>query len=291
MPAAQDPGRLDADLDISSFRKMPDDRAQALTDVEYWDQVWSQRGVPDPLNPRAEGLNACVPKAFNAFFHRTLHRINCGPSQRLLEAGCGGSVMLPYFAREFGMHADGIDSSPEGCALSEAISRKAGTSSSIFLADLFDPPAETVRQYDVVYSLGLVEHFTPTERIIEALKAFLVPGGTLISVVPNMRGLTALLQKLADPAVYSVHVPLSPTQLRRAYEACGFEVVDASHLMTINLSVVNFSGPTSRIHPGVGLRAASWISKSVWMLQRLGMPDLPNAVTSPYVAVVGRAPK
>jgi hypothetical protein len=51
---------------------------------------------------------------------------------------------------------------------------------------------------------------------------------------------------------------------------------------------VNFSGPGSRVPPGVGLRLASWTSKSVWSLQRVGLPEIPNGWTSPYVVVVAQ---
>jgi hypothetical protein len=88
--------------------------------------------------------------------------------------------------------------------------------------------------------------------------------------------------------VYRVHVPLSPAQLAQAHRDCGLAVHTAVHLMTANFSVVNFSGPHSRVPPRLGLRLASWASKAVWSLQRIGMPELPNGWTSPYVVVAAQ---
>jgi hypothetical protein len=124
-----------------------------------------------------------------------------------------------------------------------------------------------------VFSLGLAEHFMPTTSIINALSAFLQPSGWLITAVPNMHGILGMLQRLANPAVYHVHVTLSPTELAAAHRASGLSVLSAQHLMTVNFSVVNFSGPGSRLPPGTGLRLASWTSKLIWTLERAGLPE------------------
>jgi hypothetical protein len=60
--------------------------------------------------------------------------------------------------------------------------------------------------------------------------------------------------------------------------------------MTAHFSVVNFSGPGSRVPPAIGLRLASWTSKLVWTLERAGLPQFPNGWTSPYVVVVAQLP-
>lgn len=267
---------------------MRQEQAGALTDVAYWDRTWADRDVPAPLDPRGNGLNAMVPRALHAYFGDVFSRWGLRRGDRILEAGCGGSVFVPYFALEFGLVADGIDNSPAGCSLSEAIARKSGTDSSIVCADVFDPPAELAGSYHAVYSMGLAEHFIPTEKIVAALVRYLRPGGVLVTLVPNMRGVTGLLQRWVDPSVYEVHVPLSPEQLAAAHAACCLEVLDARYLMSVNLSVVNFSGPRSRVSPRIGLRGASWISKALWSLERIGLGLRPNSATSPFVAVVAR---
>ncbi len=144
--------------------------------------------------------------------------------------------------------------------------------------------------FQAVFSMGLAEHFVPTSRIIAALKRYLVPGGVLVTLVPNMRGMVGFLQRCVDPSVYSIHVPLSPGDLGEAHAACGLKVLDSRYLMSINLSVVNFSGPGSRVSPTIGLRTASWVSKSVWTFERSGIRVPPNLFTSPLVAVAARQP-
>lgn len=267
------------------------DRVQPLTDPKYWDRTWSGRTVPGPLNPRCAGLNGTVARRWHRFFSQTFTSLGIRAGDRLLEAGCGGSVYLPYFAAEHGLNAEGIDNSPEGCELSNAIAARSAIHTPIHFGDILHPPAALLGRYRVVFSLGLAEHFTPTTSIVSALGALLEPGGWLITAVPNMNGVVGALQELVDRSVYRIHVPLTPVQLADAHRACGLSVRDAAYFMTANFSVVNFSGPDSRVAPGTGLRLASWSSKLVWCLERLGLPELPNRCTSPYVVVVAqRAP-
>jgi SAM-dependent methyltransferase len=268
---------------------MQQDRTDSLTDVAYWDRTWADRDVPTPLDPHGDGLNFVVPRALHAFFSDVFQKAGLHPGDRILEAGCGGSVFVPYFAREFRLVSDGIDNSPTGCALSEAIARRSGIESRIACADVFAPPTEMLGAYDAVCSLGLVEHFVPTEQIIAALARYLRPRAILVTLVPNLRGLPGALQRRIDPAVYDVHVPLSPEALARAHSECGLEVLDARYLMSINLSALNFSGPKSRVPARIGLRCASWISKGIWALEKVGPSIRPNAMTSPLLGVVARA--
>ncbi len=267
---------------------MDKDGIKSLTDTDYWDRTWSHRVVPEPLDPRATGLNGTVARAWHVFFSQVFGSLGIQPGDLLLEAGCGGSVLLPYFAREFGLAAEGVDNSVEGCELSNAIAKHSGIHTEIHAGDVLHPPATLQGRYKAVLSLGLAEHFSPTTSIISALVTLLQPAGYLITLVPNMHGLVGALQRVVDPAVYRVHVPLSPATLADAHRACGLTVLDARHVMTANFSVVNFSGPGSRVPPGVGLRLASWTSKSVWSLQRVGLPEIPNGWTSPYVVVVAQ---
>ena len=270
------------------MNQVNDDPVDSLTDPAYWDKTWSGRPIPEPLDPRGSGLNGTVARRWHQFFSQTFSSLGIRAGDRLLEAGCGGSVLLPYFVREYGLEAEGLDNSPEGCALSEAIAGRSGIHTPIHVGDVLDPPPSLLGRYRVVFSFGLAEHFRPTTSIVSALARLLQPAGVLITVVPNMHGVVGLLQKLVDPVVYRVHVPLSPAELAEAHRSCALSVASAEHVMTANFSAVNFSGSGSRIAPGLGLRIASWSSKLVWSLERAGLPELPNHWTSPYVAVVAQ---
>src|SRR6478736_1896451 len=163
----------------------------------YSDAAWNARVPESVVDPRDRRLDNEVNRRFDAWFHRVL----AGVSGRLIEVGCAGSAWLPYFAREHGLTVTGLDYSPRGCEQAEAVLATAGVAGEVVCADLFAPPAAQVGRFDVVFSFGVVEHFTDTTACIRALAALVAPGGRLITVVPNMNGTTGWLQKMVDRAV------------------------------------------------------------------------------------------
>lgn len=267
---------------------MPHGNGQHLTDIAYWDHIWAGRSAPDPLDPAEPGLNNAVSRSFHRLFARSFDRIGLRPGSSIVEVGCGGSVMLPYFARTFGLRAEGIDNSPNGCALSEAIARKSGVDTAIHQADMFNLPDDLRGRFDVVFSAGLVEHFRPTKLAVDALAALAKPGGHLLTTIPNLHGLLGVIQSRIDRELYNLHVPLSAADLAAAHRASGLEIVDAGYLMTVNFSVLGVSHQTSELSRRVRERMTSWASKSVWLLEQFGLPELPNGVTSPYAFTTAR---
>jgi len=269
---------------------MLEQSADSLTQARYWDNVWADHTIPSPLDPFQKGLNGVVPRTCHRYFQALFQALDVKPGDLMLEAGCGGSIYPPYFRRHFGLVTEGLDNSEVACSLSEAIAEKCAIPATIVLGDALHPPQYMLGRYRVIVSFGLAEHFRPTTAIVAGLAAMLQPSGYLITHVPNMHGLVGLLQRLANPPVYDMHVPLSPRELAEAHSACGLDVLDARHLLTACFSVINFSGPGSRIPPSIALRLASWVTKSIWILEGLAFPRIPNGLTSPYVCVVARKP-
>ena len=94
-------------------------------------------------------------------------------SMRLLEIGCAKSAWLPYFAKEFSLSVCGLDYSPIGCQMSRKILQANGVVAEVFCADLFSPPDNMLGVFDVVVSLGVVEHFEDTASCLNAVSSFL----------------------------------------------------------------------------------------------------------------------
>ena len=161
---------------------------------EYWDALWEDERLPAPVDPRDKALSNYVFRKYHELFTRVLPR---GHKVRLLEVGCARSRWLPYFAAEHGYEVTGLDYSTTGCEQARQILAAAGVEGRIVEGDLFSPPEDLLEAFDVVVSFGLVEHFDDTTAATEALGRFLVPGGTLVTVIPNHRGIA----RRPDPAV------------------------------------------------------------------------------------------
>lgn len=259
--------------------------ADSLTDSKYWDGVWVGREIPKPMPFSAPGLNGTISREFHGMFQNMFRACGLQHGDSICELGCGGSIYLPYFRREFGFDTSGVDFSPEGCALSRAIFAQAGLEGHIVQGDVF---AEPTQQFDIVFSAGLAEHFRPTRRIVSAMARWVRPGGHLLTLVPNMNGACGFLQRLINPDIYGLHVPLTPDELSDAHRSAGLDVMSSSYFMSVNFSVVNTTG--GRIPQSLAVRSLWWPTKLLWSLERIGLKFPPNRLTSPYVAVLAKKP-
>ncbi len=255
----------------------------------YWDKNWSLL-PPELLDLDDHRLRNEINLRFHELFRGLIDpRRDAG--KRLLEVGCARSVWLPYFARQHGLSVAGLDYSEEGCRQSEAVLAHAGVQGEVHCADMFQPPADLLVAFDYLFTLGVIEHFTDTAGTVAALAKYLRPGGQMMTVIPNMRGSTGMLQKWADPAVFETHVPLDPAGLARAHEDAGLQVVRCCYFVATNYYVVNaLQQKGQRRYPVI--RAASGLlgraSMGVWQLERL-VGRLPAVKAfSPYVVCIAR---
>jgi cyclopropane fatty-acyl-phospholipid synthase-like methyltransferase len=86
----------------------------------YWSEVWERSTLPDPLDIDSKSLNSYPYRILDKLFRDIFKDIDT-KGKKLLEIGCGNSVLLPYLAKEFGFEIYGIDYSKKGCKQSELI--------------------------------------------------------------------------------------------------------------------------------------------------------------------------
>lgn len=61
------------------------------------------------------------------------------------------------------------------------------------------------KRYDIVFSLGFIEHFADTHEVIKRHYDLLSEKGTLFIILPNLRGLNGAIQHLFDKENLSIH--------------------------------------------------------------------------------------
>lgn len=198
-----------------------------LTSKQYWNQVWEQSRDTKKKKPPAP---LHYEKIVSDFFHRFL------PTGKLdfIEFGCAPGRFMEYFAREFSYHVNGIDNSDEGISQTKKLFSDKGDDCEILCQDILNHTFS--KQYDVVFSAGLIEHFfPPTPMILKHLEAS-KKGGYIVIGVPNLKkSLYYYLQKFMDREILDHHVLLD----RRDVEAAcaGYEIITCQYVGVFNLYV------------------------------------------------------
>jgi SAM-dependent methyltransferase len=105
--------------------------------------------------------------------------------QSILELGCGTAVDLNIIAKENkNVSCFGSDISPKSILLSKEISKSFGNGINYFIADTLSLPLRT-GAFDLVFSQGLIEHFSDPASVIRENARVLKTGGTLVVNVPQ----------------------------------------------------------------------------------------------------------
>lgn len=169
-----------------------------ITQQAYWDQYWSQFRVPKEVVRTVDNMVLCAQlDVFDRF-------LVADPSRSILEIGGAPGQYLVYFTKQYGYKAHALDFSSVGCHKTQENFRLLGLEVSVYENDLF---AEDLHlpEFDVVYSLGLVEHFHDLEMVVRKHIDLVKPGGLVVIGIPNLGGIYGLLLKHLAPTIMATH--------------------------------------------------------------------------------------
>lgn len=147
--------------------------------------------------------------------------------------------------------------------------------------DLFNYTPE--KQYDLVLSCGLIEHFQDTKDIIGKHLNFLKPGGTLLITLPNFKGVNGRIQQKFDPENYSKH-NISCMDLELLAKICqdlGLKSVQAYYYGHFSVWLEN---------PEAKSKSAKAITKLIWLAGKVITKIIPveSKLLSPYIVVTAQ---
>jgi 2-polyprenyl-3-methyl-5-hydroxy-6-metoxy-1,4-benzoquinol methylase len=263
------------------------DKNASLTERGYWDRTWESVQLPKLVDLSDRSVRNHATLAFHEFFADILGGafLNC---RTLVEIGCAQSKWLPYFAQVHGLNVAGVDYSELGCIRARELLKMANCEGEIVQADMFSPPERLKAHFDIVVSMGLVEHFPDTAAAIAACAAFAKYGGLIVTLVPNLAGAIGLAQRWLDRAIYDYHVPLSETALRIAHERNGLSILRSGYLMSANFAVINHPNIKSPIINKLVRAFLVGATGAIWTVERLSLGLPPTRLFSPYVVCVAR---
>lgn len=142
---------------------------------------------------------------------------------RALDAGCGSGFFSKYFCEQ-GLATTALDYSPQALAIARQLTKgKVDTLQKDLTAD--DLSGEMTQRYDIIFSDGLLEHFSSEhqEKILRNFFNLLSPAGRLITFVPNRWSPWELVRPFYMPGIDEKPFVLS--QLIALNQRNGFEVI------------------------------------------------------------------
>jgi SAM-dependent methyltransferase len=181
---------------------------------------------------------------------------------RVLEIGFAPGKHLAYLAAKLRARVSGLDYSEQGVAFAKRLFGQLRIEGDLRCEDVFATtfPNES---FDLVYSVGVIEHFDDPADIVRRHVELVRPGGTALILIPNYAGIYGKLQRHVDPASLEIH-NLEIMNEARLLELVPSDLVasaDAFPAGRVNLWQVSlekkwpamFARPVQLIFNGVGL--------------------------------------
>jgi len=249
------------------------DHSNRLTTPEFWDApFWTDGEDPQKLirfDPETLEFRDV---------HRFLKQhLPCRSDWRFLEVGCHPGRYLWYFHQTFAYQVSGIEYAPQACERTRRLMAQVGLPADIVHADVFAYTPPDGPLFNVVCSVGLVEHFVDVAPIIQRHIELLAPGGYLVLIVPNHRGINGPLLRWLQPEVYAIHNRMSYRQLRDGVLAFPeMRFMAGGYLGKFHLAPSNFCPMMqSRMSPGAyrwvdrihryAMRGGQWLPNNRWL--------------------------
>lgn len=168
-----------------------------LTERTYWDDVW--KGISLPAEIRRSDNNLLLNKELDVFEKYLPHE-----QKTILEIGGAPGQYLAYFHKQFGYKVHCLDYSDLGCEKTMQNFELLNIQGKVYHTDLFTDIID-LPQFDIVFSMGFIEHFSEIQDVIGRHLQLLKPGGILMLGIPNFLGINYLFLKNLAPIMLAQH--------------------------------------------------------------------------------------
>jgi len=233
---------------------------EKLSSKEYWDEILKEANLPLRVNKKQYS-----PWLINSFFKDFISE---DKYKTLLEVGSGSSAWLPFLAEEYNLRVSGLDYSEIGCKICEEnLKMQRIIFDEIICEDVFK--WDSGKRYDIIISLGVIEHFENPGDILKIISRHLNDNGLIITIVPNLSGISGKLTRIFLPEVYRIHKIISKSYLKELHETAGFECLKNDYTGFFYPMIIPWSVKTN----GIFFKKGSFIRKVI-----LKILELKNAV-------------
>ncbi len=166
---------------------------------QYWENRWDRVRLPAEIkNYAVNSLN----RELVCRFHEYLPEKE---GLSILEIGGAPGQWLAYFAKNFHYTIHAVDYSKVGCDRMQENFDLLNLDATIYNRDVLKDDLSDLPRFDIVYSMGFIEHFSDLDLIVEKHLVLLKDGGILLLGVPNFLGINGLVFRRIAPRTLSMH--------------------------------------------------------------------------------------
>ncbi len=168
-----------------------------LTEKKHWDNYWDKFQLPVEIK---ESKDKLLLNEELRIFKKFL------PKEKLsvLEIGGAPGQYLVYLHKQFAYEVSCLDYSEIGCEKTRENFKLLDIPVNVYHKDIFSDLSD-MPLFDMVFSMGLIEHFEDVKVIIKNHLDLLKPGGIMILGMPNFRGINKLFLKRLAPELLKKH--------------------------------------------------------------------------------------
>lgn len=279
-----------------------------LTDKQYWDGLYTDAGVPPVVAVPESRVKRVIKRLLgerlmdlmSAYDDYLLWKVvlprylpqSCA-GLLALEVGSAPGDFLVRFARTFGVTPFGVEYSHQGAERNRAAFIVAGLApdnviEADFLSECFQQDYR--EHFDIVISRGFIEHFEDVEAVVARHVDVLRPGGLLLILIPNLRGVYYAWTRAFNPAQLPLHnlEVMKAERFRSLFTNLPIESLRCGHFGTFSFWM--FTAPANaRLVPRF-IRGLLILQRGLNVLFRIVLSDrgCETPTLSPNLAFVGR---
>ncbi|MBX2963402.1 MAG: class I SAM-dependent methyltransferase [Cyclobacteriaceae bacterium] len=167
-----------------------------LVTKEYWEEYYS-----GSTTTKLEVSRIC--SVYDSFWEILVMNNSNLEKKSIIEIGGYPGRYLAYLAAKFELVPTCLDFNSDKSKIDATMAQFDIENYTVIQADLFDhSPKE---QYDIVISNGFVEHFKNFDTVMDKHIKYLKRGGTMLMMIPNMRGYIKWYKTFVDKPNLQIH--------------------------------------------------------------------------------------
>ena len=250
-----------------------------MVEKSYWESIAGQYSLPKTIK-------------LDPWGHYSLYKIDSvikkyirpTKSKTLLEIGCCPGTWLHYFNKRFGFSITGIDYGKTAVKITQKNFAILQIQGNVICQDVFSRKIKG-GPFDVVFSMGFIEHFKKPDVAIKRHILALNKGGFLIVGVPNIHPtIYGKVQGLIDKKNLNQYRHITKEEIQNMMKKEGIRQVFCDYVGGCNFSIVDASRLPKLFRYGYYI-TAKLVDFFIVHLLRI---KTESSKLSPYIIYIGR---